>query len=226
MSNVELAAPADPLQPTPPPASGPSARVLTLVVATALFMEALVSTVIATSLAAMAQDLQVDPLTLKLAFTAYFVMWWTNGYHDLLNLPRMDLLPYADRLALPSGQVYILATTIFFASVVCAQVGAAYACRTERASVFSHGMFSNRFLLLGIAFELGLACVLMYVPLFQNIFELGPLPWQYWCLIIFWAPTVFLAEEGRKAVMRWWEGRPARVARPGVPVVEPSIRRR
>lgn len=50
-----------------------STRVLTLVVASALFMESLVSTVIATSLAAMSVDLNVDPLTLKLAFTAYFV---------------------------------------------------------------------------------------------------------------------------------------------------------
>jgi len=50
-----------------------SNRVLTLVVAAALFMESLVSTVIATSLAAMSADLGVDPLTLKLAFTAYFV---------------------------------------------------------------------------------------------------------------------------------------------------------
>ncbi len=51
----------------------PSTRTLTLVVAAALFMESLTSTVIATSLAAMAADLQVDPLTLKLAFTAYYV---------------------------------------------------------------------------------------------------------------------------------------------------------
>ena len=51
----------------------PSTRLLTLVVASALFMESLVSTVIATSLAAIAADLQVDALTLKLAFTAYFV---------------------------------------------------------------------------------------------------------------------------------------------------------
>ena len=51
----------------------PSTRVLTLVVASAMFMESLVSTVIATSLAAMAADLRVDPLTLKLAFTAYYV---------------------------------------------------------------------------------------------------------------------------------------------------------
>lgn len=51
----------------------PTTRTLTLVVAAALFMESLTSTVIATSLAAIAADLQVDPLTLKLAFTAYFV---------------------------------------------------------------------------------------------------------------------------------------------------------
>ena len=55
---------------TPPAVSQ---RVLTLVVASALFMENLVSTVIATSLAEMAADLGVDPLTLKLAFTAYFL---------------------------------------------------------------------------------------------------------------------------------------------------------
>lgn len=55
------------------PDNAPTTRTLTLVVAAALFMESLTSTVIATSLAAMSADLQVDPLTLKLAFTAYFV---------------------------------------------------------------------------------------------------------------------------------------------------------
>jgi EmrB/QacA subfamily drug resistance transporter len=48
-------------------------RALTLVVASAFFVESLAATVIATSLAAMAADLGVDPVTLKLAFTAYFV---------------------------------------------------------------------------------------------------------------------------------------------------------
>ncbi|MGE0312184.1 MAG: MFS transporter [Lautropia sp.] len=46
---------------------------LTLVVASALFMDNLDSTVIATSLSAIADDLSVDPITLKLAFTAYYV---------------------------------------------------------------------------------------------------------------------------------------------------------
>lgn len=51
----------------------PSARRITLVVASALFIENLDSTVIATSLPAIALDLGVDPIVLKLAFTAYLV---------------------------------------------------------------------------------------------------------------------------------------------------------
>ncbi|MEZ5658644.1 MAG: MFS transporter [Burkholderiaceae bacterium] len=51
----------------------PPTRLLTLVIASALFMENLDSTVIATSLPAIALDLGVDPITLKLAFTAYYV---------------------------------------------------------------------------------------------------------------------------------------------------------
>ncbi|MGF1625739.1 MAG: MFS transporter [Alphaproteobacteria bacterium] len=48
-------------------------RVITLVVAAALFMENLDGTVIATSLPAIALDLGVDPVMLKLAFTAYLL---------------------------------------------------------------------------------------------------------------------------------------------------------
>ena len=50
-----------------------STRVITLVVASALFMENLDGTVIATSLPAIALDLDVDPIILKLAFTSYLV---------------------------------------------------------------------------------------------------------------------------------------------------------
>ena len=50
-----------------------SSRILPLVVASALFMENMDSTVIATSLPAMAKDLGTDPVALKLAFTTYFL---------------------------------------------------------------------------------------------------------------------------------------------------------
>jgi EmrB/QacA subfamily drug resistance transporter len=48
-------------------------RILPLVVAAALFMENMDSTVIATSLPAMAEDLGTNPVALKLAFTTYLL---------------------------------------------------------------------------------------------------------------------------------------------------------
>lgn len=51
----------------------PSIRVTPLILAVALFMEQMDSTVIATSLPAIAADIGTDPIALKLALTAYFV---------------------------------------------------------------------------------------------------------------------------------------------------------
>ena len=48
-------------------------RSMPLILATALFMENMDSTVIATSLAAIAEDIGTDPISLKLALTAYLV---------------------------------------------------------------------------------------------------------------------------------------------------------
>jgi EmrB/QacA subfamily drug resistance transporter len=48
-------------------------RLIPLIVASALFMENMDSTVIATSLPAMAKDLGTDPIILKLAFTTYLL---------------------------------------------------------------------------------------------------------------------------------------------------------
>ena len=50
-----------------------SSRVLPLVIATALFMENMDSSIIATSLPAMAKDLGTSPVALKLAFTTYLL---------------------------------------------------------------------------------------------------------------------------------------------------------
>src|SRR3982751_2752066 len=50
-----------------------SSRLIPLIIASALFMENMDSTVIATSLPAMAADLGTDPIVLKLAFTTYLL---------------------------------------------------------------------------------------------------------------------------------------------------------
>lgn len=135
-------------------------------------------------------------------FAGYFYLYRSFGYTDPLNLPRYDLLPYAERLAEPGGYVYVLATTIFFAGVVACQIGNAYACRTERTSVFSIGFFGNRFLVMGILAEVAIVLVLMHVPPLRAVFELAPLPLPFWMVFCIFPVLLFLAEEGRKALVR------------------------
>jgi magnesium-transporting ATPase (P-type) len=64
---------------------------------------------------------------------------------------------------------YLTATTMTFFGMIAGQIGTAFAARTERASLRSVGVFSNRLLLWGIAFELILAGVLIYAPPFQSL---------------------------------------------------------
>ena len=58
---------------SPLPPLMPAKRIVPLIVAVALFMENMDSTVIATSLPAIAADIGTDPLTLKLAVTSYLL---------------------------------------------------------------------------------------------------------------------------------------------------------
>jgi magnesium-transporting ATPase (P-type) len=76
------------------------------------------------------------------------------------------------------------------------------AMRTDRRSVFSIGLLSNRFLLVGIAFELVLALALIYIPGLNDAFHQGPIGGWHWLVLLAFAPMVFFAEEARKALFR------------------------
>ena len=72
---------------------------------------------------------------------------------------------------------YLAATAMTFARITACQVGTAFAARTSRASLRRIGVFSNRLLLWGIAFELAFAAAVIYLPPLQRIFgtnALGP----------------------------------------------------
>jgi magnesium-transporting ATPase (P-type) len=144
-----------------------------------------------------------------LCFAGFFFVYWTMGYRDLLHLPRPDLLPYGERLLSKDGLVYVVATSMFHAGVVASQIGNAYACRTERSSVWTVGFWGNRYLLAGFAAELALIAALIYVPPLRALFEEGPLPLKYWFILMLYPPVMFLAEEGRKAFVRRRERRAA-----------------
>jgi len=123
------------------------------------------------------------------ALSAYFFLNWLHGW------------PGAP-LAVEGTHVYRMATTMTLAGVVTAQVGAVFACRSDRASILTIGFFSNRLVLLGVAVELALLGLLVYVPFLQKAFHTASLGLVEWCYVLAWAPAVLLADEARKAVIR------------------------
>jgi magnesium-transporting ATPase (P-type) len=100
------------------------------------------------------------------------------------------------------GSLYVQATAMAYAGIVMGQVGAGLAFRTSRQSLFAVGIFSNRFLLVGIAFEIALLFALLYVPPLQDAFHMRPLDPRAWLLMALWPVMVLAAEEARKRILR------------------------
>lgn len=124
------------------------------------------------------------------ALAAFYFMYWTNGYWgQWLDLPA-------------SGPLYRAATAMTLASVVATQIGNLFAQRTESRSVFRMHWGTNRLVWAGIATELTLLALLLYVPALQRLFDTAPLPPQNWLFLFAWAPLLLLADEGRKALVR------------------------
>jgi magnesium-transporting ATPase (P-type) len=116
----------------------------------------------------------------------------------------------------PLHHGYRQATTMTFLSMVACQVGTAFAARTERASLRSVGVFSNRLLLWGIAFELALTAILIYVPVFQDLLGTAALPWDYLLVVLPFPFIVWGADELRRWLARRRLPRPASPPRPAL----------
>jgi magnesium-transporting ATPase (P-type) len=101
-----------------------------------------------------------------------------------------------------SGAVYLTATTVTFAGIVMAQIGNAFAWRSERQSVFKIGFFNNSLLFWCIAAEIGLMLTLIYVPPVAAIFGMSPPRAEHWFVIAGFGVILLLLEESRKFVAR------------------------
>lgn len=137
-----------------------------------------------------------------LCFGGFIAVYAQAGYTDFLHLPRLDWLSFAERLATPAGRVYILATTVFHAGVVMAQIGNAFTCRTETEKVHRLGWFSNRLLLAGILVEAVLIVALIYISPLARLFEHLPLLPEAWLSLSLFAPGLYGLDRVRKSIAR------------------------
>jgi magnesium-transporting ATPase (P-type) len=137
-----------------------------------------------------------------LCYAAFFSVYYLFGYRDPLNLPMEGESP-----------VFRLASTAFYAGVVMAQVGNAYACRTENEP-FYKALGRNWLLLVGVLLELLILWALVYVPAFARVLNHIALPLDWWVWLGAFPLILLALEELRKAFARRVQ-RPPR-ARAGV----------
>jgi len=102
----------------------------------------------------------------------------------------------------PLHHAYLQATTMTFLSMVMAQIGTAFAARTDRASLRSVGVFSNRPLLAGIALELALAAAIIYLPPLQHLLSTAALPPRLLLVTLPFPFIVWGADELRRYLVR------------------------
>ena len=98
--------------------------------------------------------------------------------------------------------VYTKATTMSLTGIVMTQIGNGFACRTTRESIFRTGFLTNHLYLLGIAAEVSLQVLIVYVPFLNRVFETAPVSLKDWLFLLPFISTCLLADEIRKAVLR------------------------
>jgi len=101
-----------------------------------------------------------------------------------------------------SGMVYKQATTMTLAAIVFGQIGSVLNCRTEEQSLFKIGLFSNKKVIRGIAFEILLISAIIYIPFLQSIFQTAPIGIKDWVFLVIIPVPMLLFEEIRKAIIR------------------------
>ncbi|NLW75879.1 MAG: cation-transporting P-type ATPase, partial [Methanomicrobiales archaeon] len=125
--------------------------------------------------------LWLGPIQSLAVMSAFFYQYWTNGYWgQIFDLPA-------------EGPLYHSAVGMALAAVVTTQIGNVLAHRTERSSIRAAGLFSNKMVWLGIASELVIILIILYVPFFQTIIGTAPFPAQNWIFLFAWAPALLIA---------------------------------
>ena len=102
----------------------------------------------------------------------------------------------------PLYHAYRQATTVAWLGIVACQIGTAFAVRTDHASLWSVGVFSNRFLLGGIAVGLAFAAALIYVPPLQSFFGTAALGPPQLVTVLPYPFIVWGADEIRRFILR------------------------
>jgi sodium/potassium-transporting ATPase subunit alpha len=127
----------------------------------------------------------LGPIEAAAALSGYYYVLKSGGWSYGMPLSEADPL-------------YLKATTITLAAIIITQIANGLTCRTTRESLFSLGVFTNKYLLLGIALEIILILLIVYTRTLQSVFGTAQLNLSDWLILIPFAVLLLGADEIRK----------------------------
>jgi Ca2+-transporting ATPase len=133
-----------------------------------------------------------------LCYLGYALVFLLFGRLDWISVPYLEKFGDTILKSPSDSQVNLLAVTVYWAGVVMAQVGNAFACRTERLRGRALGWLSNPGLLGSVMIELILVLVLIYYPPLAQAFDHAALPPVFWLGLVLFAPALYGLEWLRK----------------------------
>lgn len=136
-----------------------------------------------------------------LGMAAFFWVWRTHGY-GLQDIQAVTPALLSHSAVAPVIAIYAQATTLTLAAIVACQDGNVFACRSEKASIWKLGWFSNPMIWLGIAIEWMLIIAIIEIPPLRTIFSTAPLNPAQWVMLLLCPPIILGAEELRKRIAR------------------------
>jgi calcium-translocating P-type ATPase len=123
------------------------------------------------------------------AMAVFFFVLEAAGWHYGVSLDR-------------SAPLYLQATSACLATIVVMQMMNVILCRHPFNSTFSTGLFGNRYILLGLAAELGVILCIIYTPAGNWLFGTAAIGAEVWLLALAGAALMWAFEELRKAWLR------------------------
>lgn len=131
----------------------------------------------------------LGPIEAAAGLFGYFYVLETGGWQWGEMLPSDSIL-------------YMQATTACLTGIVVAQIANVFACRSFRESVFSLGLFTNRFLFVAVAVQIVMQLFIVYHPWGNAVFSTYPVSGSVWLMVVPFAASLFIADELRKLIIR------------------------
>jgi cation-transporting P-type ATPase F len=109
--------------------------------------------------------------------------------------------------ALEQGYSEAVARTVAVNVFVVVEIFYLFNCRSLTKSMFALGLFSNRWIVVGVATMVALQLVFTYVPLMNYLFHAAPIGWDAWWRILLTGVAAYVVVAIEKWLRRQWAER-------------------